>query len=555
MRLSSALTALLVLLGALVNLGVTATAGSAAEARVIAPYYAGWEQANLRPADLPWDSMTHVIHFSVLPTSTGGLNDTTNVVTATNASALIQEARSRGKKVLISVGGTPGSEHWPSAASPTNRSRFVQNLVNHMATRGYDGIDLNWEGTVNEADYLAVMRDLRAALNARGRGELLTAVYFGSWRSLAANSHPLLDWVSMMTYLPYGQSSDSHNSPLYGTQYARIDNLVGQWLAAGVPANKIVIGLATYASEWVGGKLVTPEMPYRTAVAKGYTTNLAWDATARASAWRSSTTFVSVEDDRAVREKADYLKAKGLRGVIVWELGAGRHNGTVPVMNSIRTHLPLTAATTTPSPTSAPAPAPTSAPEPAPDTSTTPMITASQVTASASGTTASGSYVLTTDRSVTFQRVVLAVRNSSGQLFDFAGFDNVTLNGSRTFTGSRTDLPGGTYSARVAHKIDGSWQQIGATVTFTVVASEPTVTLTASKTVYRRAWRSTVTVIGALPDGTEVQLSYLSTFGASGTRSCVMSSGSCTAGWVQLPTADPSVTYRGPSGTVLTVTR
>jgi chitinase len=336
-------TSLVMVLGLSVSgvVGVSSSA-SADEARVIAPYYAGWEQGNLAPGALPWEAMSHVIHFSVLPTASGGLDDATNGVSASRARALVSEARKHDTKVLISVGGTPGSEHWPAAASATNRARFVDNLVELMASRGYDGIDLNWEGNVDQADYLAVMRQLREALDARGNGELLTAAFYGSWNTLAARAHPLLDWVSMMTYLPYGQPANSHNSPLHGSQYARIDNLVSSWLAAGVPADKIVPGVATYASEWRNDQLVTPEMPYRTAVAKGYTSGLAWDATARASAWRSATTFVSIEDDRAIKAKADYLDTQGLRGLIVWELGTGRHNGTIPVMDSIRTHLPLT---------------------------------------------------------------------------------------------------------------------------------------------------------------------------------------------------------------------
>jgi chitinase len=343
MGLFQRVTSLVMVLGLSVSgvVGVSSSA-SADEARVIAPYYAGWEQGNLAPGALPWEAMSHVIHFSVLPTASGGLDDATNGVSASRARALVSEARKHDTKVLISVGGTPGSEHWPAAASATNRARFVDNLVELMASRGYDGVDLNWEGNVDQADYLAVMRQLREALDARGNGELLTAAFYGSWNTLAARAHPLLDWASMMTYLPYGQPANSHNSPLHGSQYARIDNLVSSWLAAGVPANKIVPGVATYASEWRNDQLVTPEMPYRTAAAKGYTSGLAWDATARASAWRSATTFVSIEDDRAIKAKADYLDTQGLRGLIVWELGTGRHNGTIPVMDSIRTHLPLT---------------------------------------------------------------------------------------------------------------------------------------------------------------------------------------------------------------------
>jgi chitinase len=343
---------------------------------VQAPYYAGWEQSALPPASLPWDKMTHVIHFSLLPTANGGLDDTTNGVTATRSGALIAEAHRRGKKVLISVGGTPGSEHWPTAASATHRGTFVANLVNLMSSRGYDGIDLNWEGSVSNADYVATMQALRAALDRRGRGELLTAVYYGSWTGLAKASHPLLDWVSMMTYLPYGQPANSHNSSIYGSTYARIDNLVGLWLSAGVPREKIVFGFATYASVWSNGGLGAAEMPYRDAVARGYTTGMRWDAAAATSYWQSGDTFVSLENETSIREKVAYRQAKGLRGLIVWELGAGRVGTTVPLAASLPS-VPDTvhrdpAPTVNPSPAG---PSPSTSPSPSPtSTASAPVV-------------------------------------------------------------------------------------------------------------------------------------------------------------------------------------
>jgi hypothetical protein len=196
--------------------------------------------------------------------------------------------------VLIAVGGTPGSEHFASAASPANRAVFVRNLVALVNARGYDGIDLDWETGVNHGDYVALVKDLRAALGTK----LLSAVYLGSWSALARDTHAYLDWVSMMTYLPYGQPSNAHNSAIYGSLYARIDNLVNLWTGSGVPVAKILPGLATYASVWSGGSLVTAEMPYATAKARGYTAGQAWDATALTSYGR----HLGLDRERPVRQ-------------------------------------------------------------------------------------------------------------------------------------------------------------------------------------------------------------------------------------------------------------
>jgi chitinase len=315
---------------------------------IVAPYYAGWEQSALPPSAIPWDKLSHIIHFSLLPTASGGLSES-NGINSGNSSALISAAHSKGKKALIAIGGTPGSENFASAVNSTNRPAFVRNIANLVTSRGYDGVDLDWEGSVNNNDYLALMRDLRAALP----GKLLSGVYFGSWTALAGASHSLLDWVAMMSYLPYGQPANSHNAAIYGPLYARIDNLVTLWRNAGVPANKIVIGLALYASVWSNGNLSSSEaeLPFRSAKAKGYATNQKWDATAKTSYWDSGSTFVSIENGQSVVEKAVYAKAKGLGGIIVWELGAGRDGTSVPLMSSIGPNFLGTSTTTPTEPT------------------------------------------------------------------------------------------------------------------------------------------------------------------------------------------------------------
>lgn len=322
---------------------------------IVAPYYAGWSQSTLPPSVLPWDTFTHIIHFSVLPTQNGGLDTARNWITTENSRVLIEEAHKRGKKVLLAVGGTPGSENFPSACNLVNRATFVRNLVEMVTSRGYDGLDLDWETAVNNTDYISLIRALRIALPT---SKILSAVYFGSWASLASKTHESLDWVAMMTYLPYGQPADSHNSPIYGSQYARIDNLVREWVAAGTQKDKIVFGAAAYASVWDGGHLVAPETAFIAAQASGYYSGLQWDSTARAAYFRSGSKFVSMENERAIIEKAAYAKAQGLGGFIVWELGVGRLGNTVPLMGWVGKAF-LGATVPTPPPIPPPTPTPT----------------------------------------------------------------------------------------------------------------------------------------------------------------------------------------------------
>src|SRR5215475_5730856 len=100
-------------------------------------YYPGWEQGSMPASTIDFGALTHIIHFSVVPSTDGTLDTTANSVTAANSSDIVSHAHAAGKKVLICVGGAGSQTGFQGATSSTNRGAFIANLVNLMSARGY----------------------------------------------------------------------------------------------------------------------------------------------------------------------------------------------------------------------------------------------------------------------------------------------------------------------------------------------------------------------------------------------------------------------------------
>src|ERR1035437_6931320 len=108
-------------------------------------YYPGWEQAAMPASNIDFTTLTHVIHFSVVPNSNGTLNSSANGISTANSSDLVSRAHAAGRKVLIGVGGGGTESLFQGATRIANLPVFINNLTNFMATHDYDGLDLDWE--------------------------------------------------------------------------------------------------------------------------------------------------------------------------------------------------------------------------------------------------------------------------------------------------------------------------------------------------------------------------------------------------------------------------
>jgi chitinase len=332
----------------------------------VTAYYAGWQQGNqwsyhLRPQDIDYGAVTHIIHFSLGPKEDGTLDDVGNNVVAENASTLIALAHAAGKKVLICVGGWNSESGFGPATLNPIRARFITNLLALVKSRGYDGIDIDWEPVSPQyhRQYALFIQDLRAAMTAMNPNLLLTAATQAE-PAMFAGIHQLLNQINLMTYDLSGAWPSWvtwHNSPVYNGGYRFpstggplpcIDDMVNKYIAAGIPKSKLGIGVDFYGYTWNGGNGTTTggvtaprqewrvapwvkdNVPYHQIMETFYQPQYyRWDSAAEAaylsidSAGSPEDKFISYDDETACRKKIEYTKNKGIGGVILWELGGG----------------------------------------------------------------------------------------------------------------------------------------------------------------------------------------------------------------------------------------
>src|SRR5262249_13683119 len=126
--------------------GDESSSSSTASGRWVASYYPAYGTGKMPISEIPFSSVTHVIHFALVPRSDGSLSDPDGLKGQT--SSLVSAAHAAGVRALLGVGGDTGSgatAGFRGAASPARRSGFVAKIVSAMAAGGYDGVDLNWE--------------------------------------------------------------------------------------------------------------------------------------------------------------------------------------------------------------------------------------------------------------------------------------------------------------------------------------------------------------------------------------------------------------------------
>ena len=283
---------------------------------------------------------------------------------AENFKVLAGVRRSRPHlKLLVSVGGWTWSGGFSDAVlTPERRQRFVQSAVDFVRRHDLDGFDVDWEypglpGNGNthrpedKPNFTSVMADLRAALDkdaaARGKASLLTlaAGAFPAFigHTEMAKVQASVDFVNLMTYdfrVASVERIAGHHANLYDTpndeKRRSADRAVREFLAAGVPAAKLVMGVPFYGRGWRDVHPAADGLYQLGVAAEGMNLSYGqlagavigragfsrhWDATAQAPyLWNASQRiFISYDDPESLRLKANYVRAKGLGGVMFWQ--------------------------------------------------------------------------------------------------------------------------------------------------------------------------------------------------------------------------------------------
>jgi chitinase len=285
-------------------------------------------------------------------------------------------------KVLISLAGADGF----SAAASTAEGRqamvancidlFINgNLAPGISAAGvFDGIDIDWEfptaaDTVNATLLLEEFRKQLDDLGEANHEHYLLTMFGPAGEQNFSNIQldqvaQELDFFNLQGYDFHGtwETSTNHASPLFDDKqdpdYSEnfyIDYTVRSYLQAGVPGEKIVLGIPTYAYGWTGvpstnhglyqtstglapfppnDYLQTPgEITYLTLT--GLTGYTRYFDSRRIAVWiydPNTQTFWTYDDPVTVWLKTIYVRTRvpgGLGGAFVWALKDDDANGTI----------------------------------------------------------------------------------------------------------------------------------------------------------------------------------------------------------------------------------
>jgi chitinase len=143
----------------------------------------------------------------------------------------------------------------------------------------------------------------------------------------------ILDHVNVMTYDMRGFGGNAgHHTNLYpqtGDENGLCaDKAINQYIEAGIPAQKIVLGSAFYGRTWEktagfnqpgekNSSLMYTEIDRL--LKSGYARH--WDEKANAPYAFDGSTFITYDDEESLAAKCQYVQNKSLAGIMFWEYG------------------------------------------------------------------------------------------------------------------------------------------------------------------------------------------------------------------------------------------
>jgi chitinase len=343
-------------------------------------YWAVWQATQYPLAKVRWGDMTHVALSFVLPrapaapttSSPYATLDTSNVFANLGSSGMADfsaAAHAGGVRPLISLGGGGAGVGFAAAATGAHQAEFVSEVLAACKQWNFDGVDLDWEDSINYADFQAFVHALRAAAPP---GFLIT-VPIGAVnnnlgldpgaRTLWSSSHGDVDQLNVMTYSGSGAYPGWvvwYFSPLFGQGPDHpfdVASTMDAWSAAGIPKSKLGLGLGFYGRS-VGPPVTAALQSYGAAQVYGNDDTLSygsilrnfygkggavyhWDSAAMTGylAWPApfqpswatefpndappTVQFLTYEDPAGVAAKGKWAKANGYGGAIIWTINEG----------------------------------------------------------------------------------------------------------------------------------------------------------------------------------------------------------------------------------------
>ena len=281
-------------------------------------------------------------------------------------------------KILISIGGWSWSKLFSDAVlTDSSRAVFASSAIELVSEYKLDGVDIDWEYPAQIGDgnkfrpedkqnYTLFFKKLREGLDSLGkinRDHYFISTAVGANQKFIDHTEMgqaarYLDFVNIMSY-DFKEDNDSlsgHHTNLYASKettdpmQGSVDRAVHAFEAAGVPASKLVVGIAFYAHVWAmktadnHGLYRASAPPSRDGVfhdasdgGGGYTyikDSLVnrngfvryWDKDAHAPYLfqADQKIFLSYDDEESATDKCKYVEKNRLGGVMFWDYNSDK---------------------------------------------------------------------------------------------------------------------------------------------------------------------------------------------------------------------------------------
>ncbi|CAM1507084.1 Fc.00g067250.m01.CDS01 [Cosmosporella sp. VM-42] len=352
----------------------TATLESRAVSKRNVLYFTNWGiyGANYQPQQIPADQVTHLLYAFADIASDGTVkssdtysdlekhyitdswNDMGKNAYGCVKQLYILKKKNRKLKTLLSIGGwTYSYKFAPVAATSAGRMQFASTAVKLITDWGMDGIDIDWEYPANPTEannYVLLLQEVRAALNQYATDNKLSYKFLitiaapagpANYNVMNLNSmNQYVDAWHLMAY-DYAGSWDtttghqanvflSNTNPI-ATKFST-EKAINDYIKAGIPANKIVMGLPLYGRSFAntaglgktyqglgGGSIENGIYLFRDMPRPGAV--ISFDAAAGAG-WTYDNTkkeLVTYDSIPSAKYKASYISRRGLGGAVFWE--------------------------------------------------------------------------------------------------------------------------------------------------------------------------------------------------------------------------------------------
>ncbi|KAH7867153.1 hypothetical protein Vadar_029532 [Vaccinium darrowii] len=241
------------------------------------------------------------------------------------------------------------------ATQPSHRNRFIESSIQRARLYGFHGLELccfKPDTSTTKMDTRGILFDeWRTAINRESKNStrsplvLTLAAYY--LPSINTTSFPMesirrnFDWVHILAYnyhLPTMENFTGAHSALYDpSSNISTDHGIKEWISRGLPAKKMVLGLAYHGYAWtlldpkaskIGSAATGPAIRPDGAISYKFMKsdmrcdgeNVVYNSTYVTNYCITGSVWIGFDDVEAIRTKVSYAREKGLLGYKVWQV-------------------------------------------------------------------------------------------------------------------------------------------------------------------------------------------------------------------------------------------